>query len=47
MSNEQIIKIVKYLVVAWLVLSVIFGAAYLTMLWIVLELFSQFGELAK
>lgn len=47
MSNEQIIKMVKYLIVAWLVLSVIFGAAYLAMLWVVLELFSQFGELVK
>ena len=47
MSQEKIITILKYLAIAWLVMSVVIGLAYIAMFWVVLEIVSQLGEMAK
>jgi hypothetical protein len=47
MSQEKIITILKYLLIAWVAVGIVFGLAYLTMIWIVLEMISQLGEMAK
>lgn len=47
MSQEKILTVIKYLVIAWLALSIVFGTAYLAMILIVLEMVDQLIELTK
>ena len=47
MTHEQVIKIIKYLIIAWLIMSVIFGAAYIALAFLVIEMFEQLGTMIK
>ncbi len=47
MTHEQVIKIIKYLIIAWLIMSVICGAAYIALALIVIESFNQLGTMIK
>lgn len=44
MSQEQILKIIKYVIIVWLTMSVIFGIVYIGLAFLVIEMFDQLGE---
>lgn len=47
MPQEKLFKILKYILIIWLIVSVISGAAYLTLIWAVLEMVDQFVDQVK
>ena len=44
MNQDQVFKILKYLLIIWLVISVVFGTAYIALAFLVIEIFDQIGS---
>lgn len=47
MSQEKFIKLVKYLIIAWLIVAVICGIAYIGLAFLVIELADQLADSIK